>query len=275
MSTGWRKLTRKDLRTFDEDMTKAILYAMDCGGVGRVSNNGHAILRNNTGQTMSVSRSASGGSRKQNVARDLCRVFGAPVEDSKPSSDDSTAVTPPDLRQPVGPHPAEQADEPKLPCPANGCDETFVTEGARYSHANTQHHVCPEPGCGFASMKPNGVGAHRSRKHGYESTAPHKIRERERARQRRNDVTSPQPTPAAAVNGSATTTNRQPAQSVGHISAQQYAAGVDAANIVNEIRKLLGEDVRVARLQQQVDRLTRERDDARTQLALVKEALHL
>ena len=122
MSKGWRTLTRSDLRTFDDNMTKAVLYAMEHGVVGRISSNGHAIIRNNSGQTMSVSRSA-GGNRKANVANDLCRLFGAPVDDPAPR-----AVQPHKIA--AAPSATPTDDEPTLTCPANHCTATFVTEGA-------------------------------------------------------------------------------------------------------------------------------------------------
>lgn len=50
----WGRLTKKDLRGFDDDAQAAILAAVARGARGRVSRRGHAILRNSTGDSMSV-----------------------------------------------------------------------------------------------------------------------------------------------------------------------------------------------------------------------------
>jgi hypothetical protein len=72
-SAGWRVLTRRDLNAFDDDATAAVLLAMERGGVGRISKNGHAILRAPDGQTMSVTRSSM--KSKQVVALKVRRLF--------------------------------------------------------------------------------------------------------------------------------------------------------------------------------------------------------
>ena len=53
-SRPYRKLTKKDLRGFDDDAQAVILAAMDRGATGRVSRRGHCLLRNSSGDSMSV-----------------------------------------------------------------------------------------------------------------------------------------------------------------------------------------------------------------------------
>ncbi len=164
----WKTLTREDLRAFDTSQTEAVLYAMRCGGVARLSNNGHVIIRNSNGQTMSVSRS-SGGRRKQNVARDLVRLFGAPVEEETRNRNGSS--TAPTLT--VAPEPEPETTE-TLECPAARCTETFVTEGARYQHVAALHYRCSE-GCGAVFDTAQGASMHRRRAHeGFDPNAGRK-----------------------------------------------------------------------------------------------------
>lgn len=259
MSTGWRTLTRTDLKTFDDHMTKAVLYAMENGGVGRISARGHAIIRNTSGQTMSVSRSA-GGNRKANAAADLCRLFGAPVDNDQPPTIDKrahangVAVT----------SGSGAPDEPTLECPLAVCDAVFVTEGARYSHIETQHHKCTEPGCDYVSASRRGVAPHRRIAH--EGHKPWKSRTDVKAKEGRATRK-----PTKATTASTDTTHTAPTSN----------GGTDD-DTLNAIRKLLGDDPRVAQLQQlvnqqsaNIDALVRQRDDLQAQLALVREALHL
>lgn len=253
MSTGWRVLTRQDLKAFDDDQTKAVLYAMDNGGIGRISAKGHAIIRNTTGQTMSVSRNGAART-KQNTAADLCRLFGAPVDDVPARQPRALHAAPP---QPE----TASTDEATLACPANGCEATFVTEGARYSHVERNHpHRCDRPGCGFATDSSRGLVTHRRIVH--EGWAPRRGVKDTKPRRRRTDQ---QP--------------QQPAEDPKPVPPVR--TGQDAETL-QAIRELLGQDPRIAQLQERVtqqqqtiDALVRERDDALAQLALVREALHL
>ncbi len=249
----WKKLTRDDVRAFDESQTKAILYAMDHGGVGRISSSGHAIIRNDQGQTMSVSRS-SGGRRKMNVARDLCRLFGAPVEEEQkvkvPATVGSSALAPV----------PEPTDSEPVRCTVKGCTAQFVTEGARYSHIQQTHYRCPVDGCGYASRTVQGANLHRMRVH--EGLNPNKGRKRK-----------PAPEQVARQTGATHDEAK-------HLLKPQPVAlpqGGDQrdSETVRRIRELLGEDPRVAELRRQVDDLLKERDDLKAQLSLIREALHL
>jgi hypothetical protein len=71
----WHVLTRRDLNGFDDSARDAILLAMRRGAVGRISKNGHAILRAPDGQTMSVTRNSN--KSKQVVAIKVRRLFPA------------------------------------------------------------------------------------------------------------------------------------------------------------------------------------------------------
>lgn len=250
MSTGWKTLNRDDLKSFDDHQTKAVLYAMSKGGVGRVSNNGHAIIRNQQGQTMSVSRSA-GGRRKPNVANDLVRLFGAPIEDegrrSKATGSSSSVTPTPD----VEPYAAT------LECPASACPAVFATEGARYAHVQQKHpHTCDECGAAFATSK--GRSGHRRIVHEGARPATGNRGRRPKPVESTPDVSTVEEPEVAGID---TTPTRW--------------APVHPAEFMATVRKMLGEDPRVAELSAKVDALTRERDDARAQLGLVKEAMGL
>jgi hypothetical protein len=136
--SGFRRLTRVDLKGFSRQSQNLVLMAMERGGVGRVSNRGHAILRSPSGSTMSVSRAFSNNRGMKNCEAQFMRVFGdLPQEDTR----GSLALVP-DL------HPLVPSEEhPMLECPVASCPAEFVTEGARYSHVHAKHFPCPEPGC--------------------------------------------------------------------------------------------------------------------------------
>lgn len=280
----WRTLTRQDLRAFDEDMTKFVLYAMEQGGVGRVSNNGHCIIRNNRGQTMSVSRSASGGNRKQNVARDICRLFGDPNDNPKPSPPKT-----PEKPQLMQAQPTQQTDE-VVRCTVKGCTEQFVTEGARYSHIEQNHYRCREDGCSFVGKTPQSRALHVTRTH-------RGINPRQNRKQPR-PVETVQPAPDSGLAETPEPTAEQPAEAPAPQQPETPPAAepdtdreqpgwYDRVRVVGEsptveanrkllmIREVLGEDPRIAELRGQVDDLRRERDDLKAQLALIRDALAL
>lgn len=263
----WGKLSREDLRAFDDDQTKAVLYAMDHGGVGRISSSGHAIIRNETGETMSVSRS-SAGRRRLNVARDLVRLFGAEEEPQA-----SAVVQGAFEREPVratssvsvaagGGGGTQTLEQPTIACPAKGCTATFVTEGARYVHVNEQHHKCPEDGCDFVGRVAQSLILHKVRKHTDIDPNDPKYRKKRAAQ---------------AVQSEAEGSEQVPYDQGGLPKPVEVATSptLEANNKLLMIRELLGEDPRVAQLEQQVQDLLRERDDLKAQLSLVREALGL
>lgn len=265
----WKTLQRSDLKAFDEDMTKAVLYAMEHGGTGRISNNGHAILRNNNGQTMSVSRSSSGGSRKQNVARDLNRLFGGPV----------TVTRKPVQTPKLNGHGAEalgrdvMAGTENLKCPAKGCEYLAVTQGAIYAHVDKCHYRCDE--CDYIGRTAQARALHVTRTHRGINPA-------------QNRKQTPPPAveqPAQDQPPQATDTNppQQPeTPPAAEPTVVPETPGLDDHRKLLAIRELLGEDPRITQLQERVaqqqqtiDALIRERDDVKAQLALVREAIGL
>jgi len=115
---GFRRLSRVDLKGFSRQSQNLILMAMERGGVGRVSNKGHAILRSPSGATMSVSRSYSQNRGWQNTEASWTRVFGSlPVEETQ----GSLALVR-DVHRLVPPK-----DHPMLECPVESCEAEFVT----------------------------------------------------------------------------------------------------------------------------------------------------
>lgn len=165
--TTWKKLTRADLRKFDDIATNAILTAMDAGGVGRMNTNGHVVIRGQNGLTMSVTQNTSMPRVKQNIEADLRRVF---PQLSKKKDMTQSAVTPTftDIELPqattsngnrtvntVTSIQSVSADDKMLPCAAKGCEKEFVTYGARLTHMRTEHFICKWEGIDVEHDDPN------------------------------------------------------------------------------------------------------------------------
>jgi hypothetical protein len=148
---GFRRLSRVDLKGFSRHSQNLILMAMERGGVGRVSNKGHAILRSPSGSTMSVSRTFTQNRGLQNTEAQWVRVFGdLPVEETQ----GSLALVP-------DPHPlVPPREHPMLECPVESCEAEFVTEGARYAHVHKEHYPCKQPGCFKVYDAPNKASGH-------------------------------------------------------------------------------------------------------------------
>lgn len=148
--TKWKKLGRGDLTKFDDVATKAVLTAMERGGIGRVSARGHATIRAEGGGTMSVSGNTSAPHAVQNIQADLKRLFPEPAPkdptmngDTRPAFTDATFALPQATINGNGRSTMEPDElEKLLPCPAKGCDKEFVTEGARYAHVRDEHATC-------------------------------------------------------------------------------------------------------------------------------------
>lgn len=164
--TGWKKLTRSDLTTFDNDATEAVLLAMARGGIGRITTQGHAFIRAPEGRgSMSVSRDTSAPNCKKNVEVRLNKLFPPPdkVETKEVQMQTTPAfVAPPaidalkgalKLKAPNIKLPTATSsngsspDDDLIPCPAEGCGKEFATEGALYRHMNDDHVVCTWEGC--------------------------------------------------------------------------------------------------------------------------------
>lgn len=74
--TSFGQLTHRDLKAFDQRATRLVLDAVAAGCSGRVSSKGHAILRNNAGQTASVPpTSASPNRSAQNTEAAIKRLL--------------------------------------------------------------------------------------------------------------------------------------------------------------------------------------------------------
>ena len=69
-------LARSDLTTFDKEAKALILAAIEAGCIGRVSNRGHCILRNDAGQTTAVPRNMTTPNRSaQNAKAQVRRLL--------------------------------------------------------------------------------------------------------------------------------------------------------------------------------------------------------
>lgn len=82
------RLTKKDLRAFDELATELILEAIELGCQGRVSRRGHCLLRNADGETTAIARNLTSANRAAQNARAQIRRLtatqnNAPTETKK------------------------------------------------------------------------------------------------------------------------------------------------------------------------------------------------
>lgn len=153
----WRELRRVDLKGFDRQAQNVVLMAMERGGVGRISNKGHAILRSPSGATMSVSKNTGQGNRgRQNMEANFRACFGAlpVIVKARDENEGSLALAP-------DPHPLVPPEgKGMLECPVPVCEAEFVTEGARYTHVHKEHYPCAEPGCQKVFDTPNKASGH-------------------------------------------------------------------------------------------------------------------
>lgn len=91
------ELRRTDLRTFDQEMTDLIMEMTDHGWTGRVSSNGHAIMRAPDGEdTHSISRSSLRGRSGRNARAAFDRwLRQQPAKEPEMSDQETTTVTGP------------------------------------------------------------------------------------------------------------------------------------------------------------------------------------
>jgi hypothetical protein len=69
-------VTRGDLRHFDGEATRLILWAQEQGARVKISKRGHAIIYGPNGGTAAVSSKSTGRNRSsQNTAADVRRLF--------------------------------------------------------------------------------------------------------------------------------------------------------------------------------------------------------
>lgn len=74
--SAYERLTKADLRGFDAESTKLILWAMEQGATGKVSNRTHAILRGPSGRTTAVPRKMKSMNRAdRNTRAQVARLF--------------------------------------------------------------------------------------------------------------------------------------------------------------------------------------------------------
>lgn len=93
--TSFVQLTLRDLKAFDQRAARLVLDAIDAGCTGRVSSKGHAILRNNAGQTASVPPTSTSPNRSaQNAEADVKRLLEGHATRSEPSSLPVTFASP-------------------------------------------------------------------------------------------------------------------------------------------------------------------------------------
>ncbi|MGI8306992.1 hypothetical protein [Saccharopolyspora hattusasensis] len=86
-SPSFRRLTGTDLITFDREAKDLIREAMEIGCLGRISAKGHCILRNNAGGTASVPPNLTSANRTaQNVRADMRRLLAGHRHDMEPSA---------------------------------------------------------------------------------------------------------------------------------------------------------------------------------------------
>lgn len=162
MTTDWKVLTRGDLAKFDDTATEVILTAMERGGIGRISNRGHATIRHPDGiRTMSVTRDSS-IRKAHNMRGDLRKLFPEPPATQANGNSKDATMMQNDLRLPAFTdvqlpeatnNLAPDDDDALIPCPAKKCDAVFVTDGAKYAHIRDEHATCEWPGC---DSGPNG-----------------------------------------------------------------------------------------------------------------------
>lgn len=91
---SFRRLTRADLPTFDQEAKSLILAAMDIGCIGRISSKGHCILHNNTGGTASVPPNLTSQNRTAQNARADMRRLMVEHHAEVPSSDSTQGPSP-------------------------------------------------------------------------------------------------------------------------------------------------------------------------------------
>lgn len=185
MTTGWKTLTKADLKPFDDKQSAIVLQAMQLGATGRISSRGHAIIRTGSGDqsgaTMSVARSANGSTGANSMAT-FRRLFGPEAVDAL-NNPKEPAVAAGKSKTP----PKSQGKDEVLYCRNKKCIRVFVTEGARYEHEKKHPFRCDalvdDAVCGVLYDESRFLGAHKRRAHGIEGQAESSIYRRERQAQ--------------------------------------------------------------------------------------------
>lgn len=141
MTTGWKKLTRRDITTFDDFATDAVIAAMELGGIGRIQSNGHAKIKGVNGNIITISRDTSGPHIRGNMMTALKRAFPELKSDSQEDIVTSASTSP-------------ETGQALLGCPAKGCEQEFATPEALQEHVGFSHYTCKWEGC---DMGPDGT----------------------------------------------------------------------------------------------------------------------
>lgn len=296
MTTGWKKLTRKDLATFDTFATNAVLTAMELGGIGRIGTNGHARIRGEGRETMTVARDTSAPHCQGNVQADLKRAFpqlrtnGVTKEEvtvsTKPTTDTATRTT------------TEMLD-----CPAKGCEERFSSMNRLREHIKeSEHAVCKEEGCDYGpnggpyiSLTWHGVAGHTNVRHKgnqpwLQNQAKAAVKRAATVKAKREAREAAELSPVAEVMSNGQMSPVAEVMSNGHLptatietapadielatnpmadmKTPAVPSASDAETKLALIQEILGENPEVARLQ-------KELADVKAHLALVREAVGL
>lgn len=281
-TNGYVRLTRADLRNFDDRSKDLIIRAMEMGAVARITNKGHCIIKAPNGALVTVSGGLSKPNRsRNNTEAEFARAF--------PNISVALAREAPErMKQEVEEALVDRGEDPTLECPAKGCEAVFVTEGARYSHIEKQHYKCKEEGCNHVAPSPRSLAGHVSIIHRGNKPWEHAGAASKAAAEARRAVT-PTPTPVAPR----PVTPVDVAQRAQRAAADDKSAAVlakrltaqptlplepvqgDPSEVLAKIRCLLGEDPRVQQLQMELDAARARIADLEAKLALVREATTL
>lgn len=286
MTTDWKKLTRKDLTTFDKFATDAVLTAMEQGGIGRIGTNGHAKIRGKDGVSITISRDTSAPHCRGNVAAALERAFPAlkALKTNAATQKDATVTTKATTTGIT--QETYDASQEMVECPAKGCDEKFRNLGEANTHVHAEHVICKWEGCDygpdggpFVGRTNQAIAGHTNVRH--KENKPW-LQNREQAAVNRAATVAARKKAAAEqaaakeadlLNGY---TDAIVANMNGHAPDTEGAQRVAPTPPVDSeaeaklalIREILGDDFEVAKLK-------KELADVKAHLALVREAVGL
>lgn len=280
MTTSWKRLTRRDLTTFDDFATKAVLTAMEQGGLGAIAKNGHAKIRGKNGAAMIIARDTSAPHCQGNVVKALRRTF--PDLNGTTQKDITMTTTSPTIDL-----------QSMLECPAKGCDIRFATADLRDAHVTSEHVVCKWEGCdygpdggAFVGRTNQAIAGHTNTRHrgnkpweaNREQAAVNRAATMARKRHNREEVAAGSAALMAAAAQATLASNaaelngfaKAAAEANGEVSARPLDVPVDADAEVKLalIREILGDDEEVAKLKKKLA-------DLKAQMALVREAAGL
>ncbi|MFJ2420678.1 hypothetical protein [Streptomyces brevispora] len=278
---AFRRLTRADLPTFDQEAKDLILKAMGIGCVGRISSKGHCILHSNTGGTTSIPPNLTSQNRTaQNARAGIRRLMAehrtaAPLPGSAPEPRPVQKIT---VAEAFLQHSKAftawfDAREGSLPAEALLRVTFDASDQPQFEVISTPEielEPAPQPGefrceicqrlCGTAA----GLGSHRRVHRDQTASTP-------RAGHGSDiDQTTPQ---KATHDMPAPTHQTAPTDTAGRVE--------DPVAVLHRVREALGPDprvtqleARVAELQTEVTQQKQRADEASARLALIQEAFH-